>query len=47
MLFGTRLDMLPESYKRYLINSIRRELGFEAVPIRINLRSPKNPFSKG
>ena len=47
VLFGTRLDMLPESYKRYLINSIRRELGFEAVPIRINLRSPKNPFSKG
>ncbi len=46
VLFGTRLDMLPESYKRYLINSIRRELGFEAVPIRLNLRSPKNPFGK-
>lgn len=46
VLFGTRLDMLPESYKRYLVNSIRRELGFEAVPIRLNLRSPKNPFSK-
>ena len=44
VLFGTRLDMLPESYKRYLINGIRRELGFEAVPIRLNLRSPKNPF---
>ncbi|KHK93038.1 ribosome biogenesis GTPase Der [Novosphingobium malaysiense] len=47
VLFGTRLDMLPESYKRYLVNSIRRELGFEAVPIRLNLRSPKNPFGKG
>jgi ribosome-associated GTPase EngA len=46
VLFGTRLDMLPESYKRYLINSIRRELGFDAVPIRMTLRSPKNPFSK-
>ncbi|WP_067737061.1 ribosome biogenesis GTPase Der [Novosphingobium naphthalenivorans] len=46
VLFGTRLDMLPESYKRYLINGIRRELGFEAVPIRLTLRSPKNPFSK-
>ncbi|MCJ1962544.1 ribosome biogenesis GTPase Der [Novosphingobium mangrovi (ex Hu et al. 2023)] len=45
VLFGTRLDMLPESYKRYLINGIRRELGFEAVPIRLNLRSPKNPFA--
>ncbi|WP_260927448.1 ribosome biogenesis GTPase Der [Novosphingobium sp. 9] len=45
VLFGTRLDMLPESYKRYLINGIRRELGFDAVPIRLHLRSPKNPFA--
>lgn len=45
VLFGTRLDMLPESYQRYLINGIRRELGFDAVPIRLNLRSAKNPFS--
>ena len=46
VLFGTRLDMLPESYKRYLINGIRRELGFEAVPVRLTLRSPKNPFKR-
>jgi len=46
VLFGTRLDMLPESYRRYLINGIRRELGFDAVPIRLTLRSPKNPFAK-
>jgi GTP-binding protein len=46
VLFGTRLDSLPESYKRYLINGIRRELGFASVPIRITLRSPKNPFKR-
>jgi GTP-binding protein len=46
VLFGTRLDLLPESYKRYLINGIRRELGFASVPIRITLRSAKNPFAK-
>ncbi|WP_333836339.1 ribosome biogenesis GTPase Der [Novosphingobium sp.] len=45
VLFGTRLDQLPESYRRYLVNGIRRELGFEAVPIRLTLRSPKNPFA--
>ena len=45
VMFGTRLDMLPASYERYLVNSIRRELGFDAVPIRLTLRSPKNPFS--
>ena len=47
VLFGTRLDALPESYRRYLVNGIRRELGFDAVPIRLTLRSPKNPFAKG
>jgi GTPase len=47
VLFGTRLDALPKSYERYLVNGIRRELGFEAVPIRLNLRSPKNPYAKG
>ncbi len=46
VLFGTRLDDLPTSYQRYLINGIRRELGFEAVPVRLTLRSAKNPFKK-
>jgi GTP-binding protein len=45
VVFGTRLDMLPESYRRYLVNGIRRELGFDAVPIRLTLRSAKNPFA--
>ena len=44
VLFGTRLELLPESYRRYLVNGIRRELGFDAVPIRLTLRSAKNPF---
>ncbi|MBP6030937.1 MAG: ribosome biogenesis GTPase Der [Sphingobium sp.] len=46
VLFGTRLDLLPESYQRYLVNGIRRELGFGAVPVRLMLRSAKNPFGK-
>ncbi|ATE63420.1 ribosome biogenesis GTPase Der [Rhizorhabdus dicambivorans] len=44
VLFGTRVDQLPESYKRYLVNGIRRELGFGAVPVRLTVRAPKNPF---
>jgi GTP-binding protein len=44
VLFGTRVDQLPMSYQRYLINGIRRELGFGAVPVRLMLRAPKNPF---
>ena len=46
VVFGTRLDDLPASYERYLVNGIRKDLGFGAVPVRLNLRSPKNPFSK-
>jgi GTPase len=47
VIFGTRVDQLPESYRRYLVNGIRRDLGFGAVPVRLTLRSPKNPFSNG
>ncbi|PKB19433.1 GTP-binding protein [Novosphingobium kunmingense] len=44
VLFGTRLDDLPMSYQRYLVNGIRRDLGFDAVPVRLTLRSAKNPY---
>ncbi|HEY9580558.1 MAG TPA: ribosome biogenesis GTPase Der [Rhizorhapis sp.] len=46
ILFGTRVDQLPESYRRYLVNGIRKELGFGAVPVRLTLRAPKNPYGK-
>ena len=46
ILFGTRVDQLPQSYQRYLVNGIRRDLGFGAVPVRLTLRSAKNPFDR-
>ena len=46
VLFGTRVDQLPMSYQRYLINGIRKDLGFGAVPVRLTLRAPKNPFDR-
>jgi GTP-binding protein len=46
VLFGTRVDLLPESYRRYLVNGIRRDLGFGAVPVRLTVRAPKNPFDR-
>ncbi len=45
VVFGTRLDDLPKSYERYLINGIRAKLGFDAVPVRVTLKSPKNPYN--
>jgi GTP-binding protein len=44
IVFGTRLDELPESYNRYLVNSLRDDLDLKGLPIRINMRSTKNPF---
>jgi GTPase len=46
VLFGNRTDQLPESYRRYLVNGIRRELGFGAVPVRLTARSSRNPFDR-
>jgi GTP-binding protein len=46
VLFGTRTDQLPESYRRYLVNGIRKELGFGAVPVRLTARSSRNPFDR-
>ncbi|ABC62309.1 ribosome biogenesis GTPase Der [Erythrobacter litoralis] len=45
VVFGTRLEALPKSYERYLVNGIRAKLGFEAVPVRVVLKSPKNPYN--
>jgi GTP-binding protein len=46
VLFGTRVDLLPMSYQRYLINGLRREFDFGAVPVRLSLRASKNPFDQ-
>ena len=44
IIFGSRTDLLPSSYHRYLTNGMRKELGFEGVPIRLNFRNSRNPF---
>ena len=45
VVFGSRLEMLPTSYERYLVNGIRKQLGFESVPVRVVLKSSKNPYA--
>ncbi|BBF94175.1 ribosome biogenesis GTPase Der [Blastochloris tepida] len=47
VLFGTRLDALPESYTRYLVNSLRETFELPGTPIRVTYREPKNPYDKG
>ncbi len=44
VLFATRADQLPESYRRYLINSLRQSFDMPGTPIRITVKSGANPF---
>ncbi|MDB5419714.1 MAG: GTP-binding protein, partial [Phenylobacterium sp.] len=44
VLFATRADQLPDSYRRYLINSLRESFDLPGVPIRVSIRQGGNPF---
>lgn len=36
---------LPESYKRYIVNGLRNDFDISGVPIRLLVRTSKNPYS--
>src|SRR5215212_3134929 len=46
VVFGNRTDELPESYRRYLLNAMRRDLKLAAVPLRLSFRGGRNPFDR-
>jgi len=46
VVFGNRTDELPESYRRYLLNALRRDLKLGAVPLRLDFRGRGNPFDR-
>jgi len=45
-IFGNQLDALPKSYTRYLVNALREAFDVPGVPIRVSLRTGKNPYNK-
>ena len=45
VIFCSRADAVPDSYKRYLVNSLRDEFDLPGVPVRITLREKSNPFA--
>ena len=47
VVFGNRLEELPDSYRRYLLNAMRRDLGLGPVPLRLDFRGRANPFDRG
>ena len=47
VLFATRADQLPDHYRRYLINSLRESFDMPGVPMRLTVKSNKNPYAEG
>ena len=47
VVFGNRTDELPESYRRYLVNALRRDLDLGPIPLRLDFRGRSNPFNTG
>lgn len=45
-LFGTRAEATPETYQRYLVNSLRDQFDLPGTPIRLSLRGTKNPYAE-
>ncbi len=44
--FCSKPENVPQSYVRYLVNSLREEFKMPGVPIRFNLRASDNPFAE-
>jgi GTP-binding protein len=45
VLFCSRADAVPDSYLRYLVNSMREAFDLPGTPVRITLREKQNPFA--
>ncbi|HSU04223.1 MAG TPA: ribosome biogenesis GTPase Der [Acetobacteraceae bacterium] len=47
VVFGGRVERLPDEYQRYLVNGLREAFGLAGVPIRMQLRGTRNPYVAG
>ncbi|MDQ5909103.1 MAG: GTPase [Pseudomonadota bacterium] len=44
IIHGNRIDHVPETYRRYLINFYRKRLNLWGTPIRVEFRGGENPY---
>ncbi|MGD8742029.1 MAG: ribosome biogenesis GTPase Der [Granulosicoccaceae bacterium] len=44
VIHGNQTEAVPNSYKRYLMNTFMKVLGFRGTPVRIEFRTGVNPF---
>lgn len=46
VIFANRVERLPKSYERYLLNQLCRSFNLTGVPLRIFVRQRENPLAK-
>lgn len=46
VIHGNQTVSVPGSYKRYLMNTFREKLGLVGTPVRLEFKSPDNPYKK-
>jgi len=44
-IWVSRPDDIPDTYQKYLINGLREEFDLPGIPIRLQLRKTKNPYT--
>lgn len=47
IIHGNRVESVPETYRRYLVNTYRKALKLYGTPIRVEFRGGKNPYRDG
>lgn len=44
VIHGNQTDRVPEAYRRYLINRFRKVFKLKGTPVRLSLKTGKNPY---
>jgi len=45
VIHGNRTSQVPEQYRRYLINTFRRQFDFTGLPVRLIFKDSDNPYA--
>ncbi len=44
IIFSNFPKIISQNYKRYLINNLKKDLGFQGIVVRINFKGTRNPY---
>ncbi len=44
VIHGNQTDKLPDAYRRYLVNRFRKTFKLKGTPVRLSLKTGKNPY---